>query len=455
MDEKTKELKTIDDLETVEEEKTPTKKLDTISEEEILKDENLEEKEEQVEEHVVEEIKEDNIKEEPKKEKEKISKKKIFIIIGISVAVIIILLVAILLLLKPKKEETTKKEIVKYTEYGETIYKSLEDGNLDKVIKDNLEKNNIKVNTVTLLNMDLDSDNRQDLVVFASDNTNKMILILKVKDVVSYGEYYKLDSKDSIGYLFNKESEKFFWYVENNNRIYPIDKHSSSITKEDLNNNFNYYLITNKYKNEQIIEYGLKYNFNKKLDIKELEEKAITNKEMQSDIKISIDEIKKELDNKEAEYSKKQKEEYEKNETEKNNNFKKDFPLETAKKVLEVSLTNYNAKDVRDEENRFDKELFHDSTYDGEFKAKVTTEGTWEVATTYSRHWQGKNIVLTTSQGDIKVTSCEIFDDNVFYTIKTIIFNSANKEYISVNGFTNNLDGNEYLYLKVPKTLIK
>ena len=71
---------------------------------------------------------------------------------------------------------------------------------------------------------------------------------------------------------------------------------------------FKYDLITQKYKNKNIMEYGLKYNFDKKLDIDELEELQITNKEMLIDNNTSIDAQKKKLEDKENEYYQKKQE---------------------------------------------------------------------------------------------------------------------------------------------------
>ena len=285
MEEKTKELKKIDEIEDTLEEQEHTKKINIVSEEEILKDEISEEKEEnkQLEEPIIEH----NIDDKPIKENKKTSKKKLLIIIGIIFIIIIILLVIIILLNKNPKQEI-KKEKVDYSDYGNTIYKSLEKGKLDSIINEELKKNKIKTNTVTLLNIDIDSDNRQDLVVFASENNNKILLNLNVKDEVSYEKSYRLDSRNSIGYLFSRKDEKFYWYVNYNNKIFPIDGHSNYIKIDSEENMFQYDLITQKYKNEIIMDYGLKYNFDKKLDIEELEELKISNKDMLNNINITI-----------------------------------------------------------------------------------------------------------------------------------------------------------------------
>ena len=190
MEEKTKELKTIEELEEDKEELSHTIKLDKISEEEIIKSEEETEKAEAIEENTEIEQLEDN---EPPKEKtpekeNKKSKKKIFIIIGIVLILLITIIVSILLLSKPKKEEKPIKNDIEtndYSEYGNVIYKSLKNGKLDKIIKEELEKYKINTKTVTLLNIDIDSDNRQDLIVFASDNNNKCILNLNVKDDIN------------------------------------------------------------------------------------------------------------------------------------------------------------------------------------------------------------------------------------------------------------------------------
>ena len=449
MEEKTKELKRIEDLEETHDDEIPTKKLDTISEEEILNEEVIEEETEPV----IEEKVEETTPPVEQKEKKKMSKKKLFIIIGISAAVLIILLIVLLLLLKPKKEETPKEEKIKYTEYGEAISKSLEKGDLDKVIKENLEKNKIKANTVTLLNIDIDSDNRQDLVVFASENNNKVLLNLNVKDDVSYEESYKLDSKESIGYLFSGIDNNFYWYVEDNKKFTPIDKHSTAKDIEENKETLEYILITTKYKNENIIEYGLKYNFDKKLDIKELEEKAITNKDMQSDINMTKESAKKKLDDDKEALVKKNKEEAEKERKEKAEQFKKDFPEEKAKKVVQVALTNFMAVDTRDDEGEFDTSKFHDSTYDGEYKLTVTNEGEWEVDAYSIVNWIGKNISFKTENDQITVTSCEIIISDSNYKITSMKFTDSNGEHNVYILGADDIKKNPYLL--VSQSLIK
>lgn len=448
MEEKTKELKRIEDLEEKHEDDIPTKKLETVSEEEILNEEVVEEETEPVlEEQKVEET----TPPVEKKEKKKISKKKLFIIIGISIAVLIILIVVLLLLLKPKKEEKTKVERIKYTEYGETIYKSLEKGDLDKIIKENLEKNKIKASTVTLLNIDIDSDKRQDLVVFASENNNKILLNLNVKDEVSYENSYKLDSKEGIGYLYSISDDNFYWYVENGIRIKPLDNHSNYIEIEDVKNKYSYYLITKEYKNENIIEYGLKYNFDKKLDIEELEEKAITISDMQKDIKISKEDAKKKLENDIEEQVKKDMEKAEKAAKERKEKFLQEIPEETARKVLLVAITNYLADDTKDEEGNYDVSKFHDSAYDGEFKITVKSEGECE-AIEYAKYWHCKNMNVLNSNSGYMVLDSQIYKEKSDYVIKKFVFVNSDEKF-EVDGNVTSLD--PYPFLKVSEDLIK
>ncbi len=447
MEEKTKELKRIEDLEETHEDDIPTKKLETVSEEEILNEEVVEEETEPVlEEQKVEET----TPKEEKKEKKKISKKKLFIIIGISITVLIILIIVLLLLLKPKKEETPKEIKVKYTEYGETIYKSLEKGDLDKIIKENLEKNKIKASTVTLLNIDIDSDKRQDLVVFASENNNKILLNLNVKDEVSYEESYKLDSRESIGYLYSKGDNEFYWYVANGIRIKPLDNHSNYVEIESPKYKYSYYLITNKYKNENIIEYGLKYNFDKKLDIEELEEKEITISDMQKDIKITKEEANKKLDDDLQEQVKKDTEKYERIAKEKKEKFLKEIPEETARKVLKVAITNYLADDTKDEEGNYDVSKFHDSAYDGEFKIAVKAEGKCEVID--DRYWHCSNMNVLNSNSGYMVLDSQIYKENSDYIIKKFLFVNSDEKF-EVDGNVTSLD--PYPFLKVSEDLIK
>ena len=75
----------------------------------------------------------------PEKKK---SKKILLIVIGIIVILLVTILIIILLLNKQKKEiPVSKNEIVDYSDYGNAIKNSIEKGKLDKIIKEELEKN--------------------------------------------------------------------------------------------------------------------------------------------------------------------------------------------------------------------------------------------------------------------------------------------------------------------------
>lgn len=444
MEEKTKELKNLEELENENHEDFTTKKIETISEEEII---NGSESNEELTTQV---IKKDELSP-TKNKKGKKSKKQLWLIIIASTIVLIIFL--LIFLLKQKKEEPPKTKTIKYTEYGSAISKSLEKGLLDRIIKENLEKNKIKIGTVTLLNIDIDSDGRQDLVVYASESNNKVLINLNVKKDVSYEESYKLDSKESFGYLFSDQDEKFYWYVEENKKFTPIDRHSTAKDIEENKEKLEYLLITTKYKNTNIIEYGLKYNFDKKLDIKELEEKAITNKDIQDDIKITQNDAKKKIKEERETIEKKKEEEAEKIKQERLEKFKKDFTLETAKKVLQVALMNYEADDTRNDEGKPDSSRFHDSTYAGEFNITVENEGEWEVVDNNQLFWVGKNIKFNTRTGQIIVSFCEIGISDSEYKIKEIKFEDYNGSHEVI--FEAKDDINIKQYISVPKSLIK
>ena len=457
MEEKTKEIKKIEDLEEIDEETSHTKQLDVISEEEILKDEIVEENnEEEIEqlEEINEDNNEENIVSEKKVPEKKKSKKILLIVIGIIVILLVTILIIIILLNKQKKEiPVSKNEIVDYSDYGNAIKNSIEKGKLDKIIKEELEKNNIKTETVTLLNIDIDSDNRQDLVVYASDNSNnnKILLNLNVKEEVSYEKSYKLDSKESIGYIYNKEADTFYWYVENNKKICPIDNHSTYINKEDERFIYYYYILTTKYKNENIIEYGLKYNFDKKLDIEELEEKEITNNEIISDAKINKEEVRRKLEDYLKEYSDKKKAEYEKSLKDREEKFKKEIPEETAKKVLLVAITNYLAADTKDEKGNYDVSKFHDSSYDGEYKLTVKEEGNCKIID-YDRYWHCVNMNVFDSRIGYIVLDSQIYKDKSNYIINKFFFANSEEKF-EVDGNITSLD--PYPFLKVSEDLIK
>ena len=287
MDENTKELKKIEDLEELE----------------------VEEKKEK------ETPKKEEKQEEPKeKKKTKFSKKQIITICSVAAGLLVVLIIVFCLLLGKKKAVRPVRKVDPNTSlFVSTVQASLESGILDKEIQKGLKETGIKTNTVTLISLDIDSDGEQEVIAYAEGKDKKALLSLEVEEDIVYDENYPIDAKDALGYGYSSEKQETLWYALYSGNVVIIYDTKKIIKADDYINN--YVGLTSQYKGKAILENGIEYKFNKKLDVEKLEEEEITNEKLLEDNNIKKEEAKdiyekykKEKDEKEA----KEKEEAEK-----------------------------------------------------------------------------------------------------------------------------------------------
>lgn len=313
MDDKTKELKKIDDID-LDEDYEPTKKIDDLTriedelDNEYAEDEDYIEDEEPEEDNYDEDIEEaeeveennkskhkpnktkhkhhshnkeknyelddsDNKKEKDKnKDKKKSNKKKIIIISVLSLILIILIVVAVFLFLN----KNNKKDEPNRSEYYKAIEKELDNKTLGKKFDKALEKNNIDTASVKVISIDIDSDNKQDLVAYAEDSSKKYILNFDVSSNVTYEESYQVTSSSSFGYAYSKEDKTTYYYTEYNGQYTVISDTKKIMSKEEFEEN--YYIVTNKYDNSDILSDSIDYDLDDDLDIEELENNKITKK---------------------------------------------------------------------------------------------------------------------------------------------------------------------------------
>lgn len=276
MEEITKEIKNLDELEKKEDEV-----LDNEEQEEV------EEQEEEIEEKAPEEKQEDNKED---KEKKPIDKKKILIIGGIVLALIII--IVIIILLTHGKKEEKKVEKSNDSPFAAAIKSTIKSGKFDKEIKEGLNEIGIDSKSVCLLSLDIDSDDEQELIAYAEDSKAKGILHYEIYDDIALEDKYLLDSKDSIGYAYSSEKNANYWYTEQAKSYTIISSAKKIIKEEDFLTN--YFSLTKTYKEKPILNECINYDFDKKLSVKELEKKAITNKKLIKDNKIDQTKVKDE-----------------------------------------------------------------------------------------------------------------------------------------------------------------
>ncbi len=303
------------------------------AEEELTVDEEQEEniEEEQTEEKESKKVKDDKTKTEPTK---KLKKKTLYIIIGVVAALIILITVLVVVLLPKDKEEgtktTDKKDKTTGSAYVQAIKKSLESGDLAKEISKALNDSSVDTNKINLISMDIDSDDKQELVAYVEDSSKKYILQFEVGDEVTYEDSFQVDTKDSLGYTYSTKDDETYWYTVSSSNYTIIKKQKKVIKEEDYMNE--YFTIINTYKNVPILNNAIEYDLVTPFDVEKLEKDEITKEKLLEDNKIKESEIKpaaeKHFREKQEEEEQKKKEEEEKKKAEE----------EAAKKEAESSF---------------------------------------------------------------------------------------------------------------------
>lgn len=256
-DDDTKEIKSIEDLENVE-----NNNLESGGITEVLKD-NLSSTNETV-------IRENN---DIKKKDKKNRRKKIIIISVIIVLLIVAGVVILLLVNKSEKTDNTENK----SDYYKTLENNLESGKLSDEFDILLKKLNVNPTSVEVISLDLNSDFSQDLVAYVEDKNHKYLLDFEVDDDISLLDSYELSTK-SIGYAYSLLDNDMYWYVINNNQYTVISDSKKIMTKDIFDDN--YYVITTKYNKKDILDNAYEYDLDKELDIDLLEKNKITKKRL-------------------------------------------------------------------------------------------------------------------------------------------------------------------------------
>lgn len=256
-DDDTKEIKSIEDLENVE-----NNNLESGGITEVLKD-NLSSTNETV-------IRKNN---DIKKKDKKNRRKKIIIISVIIVLLIVAGVVILLLVNKSEKTDNTENK----SDYYKTLENNLESGKLSDEFDILLKKLNVNPTSVEVISLDLNSDFSQDLVAYVEDKNHKYLLDFEVDDDISLLDSYELSTK-SIGYAYSLLDNDMYWYVINNNQYTVISDSKKIMTKDIFDDN--YYVITTKYNKKDILDNAYEYDLDKELDIDLLEKNKITKKRL-------------------------------------------------------------------------------------------------------------------------------------------------------------------------------
>ena len=318
MDEKTKKLDLIEDL-NLSETKEITKKINSLDDlkdienEEVTEEFNIndKEREELLEKEVSEETnlnetkevsttnnvkekqsnKTNNIayendkKEEPpeksKKDKVKNNKKKSKkpLIISIVVIFIIILIIVVLLFLN------NNKSIDNRSKYYKAIENSLDSGKLSDTFDYVLKKLKVDATHAKLLAIDIDSDKSLDLVAYIENKNQNYILNFEVDDGVYYEENYEISEIKNFGYAYSYIDNNLYWFTINNHEYTVISNGKKIMSKEEFEEN--YYIVTEKYEKKEILANSVEYDLDKELNIDLLEENKITKKKILSDNKLT------------------------------------------------------------------------------------------------------------------------------------------------------------------------
>lgn len=283
----------------------------------------------------IEESKEETNNDKNKNKKNK--NKKLYIIIGIMSALIILGIILLIIFLPKDKKENTKNKDKDVEDKSEsksqfltTITNTLENGDLVKEINKGLKDSGVTTNKVYLLNIDIDKDNKQELIVYAEDSSKKYILQFEVNDEITYEDSFQLDSKDSFGYTYSVNSDRNYFYTKYNENYTIIERQKKVIKETDFMNE--YFIIANTYKNTPILNNGIEFDLETDFDIEKLDKNEINEETLLKDNDIGTNEIRPAAED----YFKKKKDEEEA--AKKAEEEKKKAEEEAAKKEQESSF---------------------------------------------------------------------------------------------------------------------
>ena len=289
----TKEINSLDDLKDIENEEVTEefnindKEREELLEKEVSEETNLNETKEVSTTNNVKEKQsnktnniayENDKKEEPpeksKKDKVKNNKKKSKkpLIISIVVIFIIILIIVVLLFLN------NNKSIDNRSKYYKAIENSLDSGKLSDTFDYVLKKLKVDATHAKLLAIDIDSDKSLDLVAYIENKNQNYILNFEVDDGVYYEENYEISEIKNFGYAYSYIDNNLYWFTINNHEYTVISNGKKIMSKEEFEEN--YYIVTIKYDNSNILDDAIDYDLDDDLDIEELEKNKITKKSL-------------------------------------------------------------------------------------------------------------------------------------------------------------------------------
>ena len=263
-------------------------------------------------------ISSEEVKEEaPTKEKKPMNLKLILICAGAALLVIVMIVVVLFVLPNKKEESKTQQKVQdKTTEsaFVRVVKESIESGEFIKEINKGLEINGLSAESVSLLSLDIDSDNEQEIIVYVEDAVKKYILQLEVDERVFYEDSFQVDSKDSLGFAYSAEKNLNYWYTEFEKNFTIIASAKKVIKEEDFLKNL--FPLTKTYDEKPILTTAIEYKMDKNLDVSRLEFRSISNKGLLDNNQMKSEDIRaaydKYLKAKEEEEAKKKEEEEQK-----------------------------------------------------------------------------------------------------------------------------------------------
>ena len=205
--------------------------------------------------------------------------RKIRLIIIIAVLVVIIgVVVAVFVLPSGKKSKNStinaRKVSNNYSMFVNSIDSSAKSGALDKEVNKALKEVRLNTDTLSMMALDIDSDNELELVAFAEDGSEKYLLQFEVYDGdVLYEDKFQLNEKNSLAYAYSIKEGKTYWITDYVSE-YTIIKHPRRVLKS-IDFLDGYYVITNKFDEKEILDNAVEYKSGYKLNALKLEESAI------------------------------------------------------------------------------------------------------------------------------------------------------------------------------------
>ena len=252
--------------------------------------------------------------------------------LGLVIIGVVITLVLMLFVFSPKKDHKVIKNLTEDSKFVNVVVKAVKDGSLNKT----LSGASIGVengDSIKFVGMDIDNDNKKDLVGYYSNNIITIDVNTKKEKIKAKEVFANVKDEASLQYAYSLEDDANYWIYEAVQGDYFVKGEVNKVIPKDEFDK-NYYIIKDEenVELENVFDEAVEFNYgDKKINEKELEDSLFDNNEVLEDANITQEQV--------VEKAKAHKDELVKAEEEKKKAAEAAAKAEAEKKAKQISNT--------------------------------------------------------------------------------------------------------------------